>query len=160
MIEHIPDADGLAREVARVLAPGGRFIFSVINDHFTSLLPTVAGLQRLGLAGLAGRYGRWWNRRAVHFHFDDRATWETRLARFGVTVEQHSYYKSPAAMRVFEMLHYYAAPSLIWHKYTGAWSLRPERARASLAFRWMQPYAGELGPATGACSFYVACKTG
>ncbi len=64
VIEHVPDIEGLVGEVARVLAPGGRFLFSVPNDSFTGALFTASCLERLGLHRQAEMFGRWWNRRA------------------------------------------------------------------------------------------------
>ena len=159
VIEHIPDIESLVGEVARVLKPGGRFLFGVPSEYFTELLSTVGMLRRLGLAGLADRYGRWWNRRAVHFHLDAPAIWRERLGRRGLAVDRHVYYMSPAATRVFELSHYYAVPSVAWRRVTGRWSLRPERARHALAYRWLRPYAEESWPALGACSFFVAHKS-
>jgi SAM-dependent methyltransferase len=158
VIEHIPDIEGLVREVARVLTPGGRFLFDVPSEHFTASLFTVSLLRRLGLVRLAAGYGRWWNGRAAHFHLDAPAVWRERLARHGLTADRHVYYMSPAATHVFELSHYYAIPSLAWRRLTGRWSLRPDQARASLAHRWLRPYAEEDWPAVGACSFFVAHK--
>jgi SAM-dependent methyltransferase len=158
VVEHIPDAEGLVGEVARVLAPGGRYIFSTINDHFTDALGTVRRLDSLGLAGLAQRYGHWWNRRAAHFHFDTPQVYRERLARWGLHLDRHAYYMSSRAMGTFELLHYYAVPSLAWHRLASRWSLRPGQARESLAYRWLSPYAAEPEPTVGACSFYVAHK--
>ncbi len=158
VIEHIPDIEGLVGEVARVLLPGGRFLFGVPSEHFTESLFTVASLRTLGLTGLADRYGHWWNGRAAHFHLDAPEIWQERLARRGLTVDRHVYYMSPAATRVFELSHYYAIPSLAWHRLTRRWSLRPGKVQASLAYRWLRPYAEEAWPAIGACSFFTAHK--
>ena len=36
VLEHIPQVDDVLAEIARVLQPGGRFIFCVPGDHFPS----------------------------------------------------------------------------------------------------------------------------
>ncbi len=158
VIEHVLDIEALVSEVARVLAPGGRFVFSVPDDRFTDMLPTVGRLRKWGLRSLAERYGQWWNRHAAHHHLDSPEVWRTRLVRHGLTINRQVYYMSASATRVFEMSHYYAIPSIAWHKLTGRWSLRPDRARTSPAFRWLQPHAEEPWPALGSCSFFVARK--
>ncbi len=158
VIEHIPDIEGLVSEVSRLLVPGGRFIFSVPNDSFTGSLFTVRQLRRLRLNGLAETYGRWWNNHAAHHHLDAQSTWTERLARHGLTVDRHAYYMSPEATAAFELSHYYAVPSLVWHRVTRRWSLRPEQARKALSHHWLHGYAEEAEPAAGACSFYVTHK--
>lgn len=158
VIEHIPDIEGLVAEVSRVLQPGGCFIFSVPNQRFTGSLASVRALNRLGLSALAQRYGKWWNDHAVHFHLDAPEIWQDRLIRNGLTIKQQMDYMSLAATRVFELSHYYAIPSIIWHRLTGRWSLRPDKVRASIAYRWLRPHAEECWPALGACTFFVARK--
>ena len=158
VIEHIPDIEALVAEVARVLAPGGRFVFSVPNDGFTDMLFTVRTLKRVGLGGLATAYGRWWNGHAAHFHLDSPQTWRERLARNGLIIDRETPYMSLAATRTFELSHYYAIPSIIWHRLTGRWSLRPGAVRTSPAYRWLRPYATEPTPTIGSCTFFVAHK--
>jgi len=158
VIEHIPDIDGLVQEIARVLMPGGRFIFSVPGEHFTEMLFTVSWLGRIGLTHFAERYGRRWNRNAAHHHLDSPEVWRARLSDCGLTVDRHTYYMSAEATRAFEISHYYAVPSIAWRRLTGHWSLRPRRARDSLACRWLSRYANEPWPIVGSCSFFVTHK--
>lgn len=158
VIEHIPNIEGLVAEVSRVLAPGGRFIFSVPGERFTESLFTVRTLNALGLRGLAGRYGKWWNGNAFHCTLESPRQWQARLARHGLRLDESEYYMSLDATRVFELSHYYAVPSIAWHKVTGKWSLRPGSVRNSVAYRWLLPRASEPSPAMGACIFFVASK--
>ena len=57
-----------------------------------------------------------------------------------------------------ELSHYYAVPSIAWHKLSGRWSLRPDHVRSSLAYRWLKPYAERGVPDVGSCTFYVTHK--
>ena len=158
VIEHIPDIEGLIGEVARVLVPGGRFLFSVPNDSFTGALFTASNLERLGLHRQAESFGRWWNRRAAHYHLEPTVVWQARLARHGLLVDRHVSYMSQEATRAFELAHYYSVPSLAWHRVTGQWSLRPQDVKHSLAFRWLRRYAAEPEPVWGTNTFFVSHK--
>jgi SAM-dependent methyltransferase len=158
VIEHIPGIETLVAEVVRVLAPGGHFIFSVPGERFTESLFTVRTLNRLGLKALARRYGEWWNGNAFHCTLESPRQWQARLERHGLKLDDYECYMSLDAARVFELSHYYAVPSIAWHKLTGRWSLRPGNVRNSIAFRWLLPRASEAMPATGACIFFVASK--
>ncbi len=157
-VEHIADIDSVVHEIARVLAPEGRFIFTVPNDRFTDILFIVRWLKNRGLPGLADWYGRWWNRRAVHHHLDAPEVWRLRLARHGLMVDKWIHYMSVEATRAFELCHYYAIPALCCRKLTGRWLLNSSRVRAWRAYRWLKPYADEPWPAVGACTFFVAHK--
>jgi len=158
VIEHIPDIESVVREIARVLVPGGVFVFSVPNHCFTDMLFTTRTLRRVKLGRLASRYGSWWNGNAAHHHLDSPATWRRRLARYGMTVDRQVDYMSEGATAMFELSHYYAIPSIIWHRLSGRWSLRPERTRSSLAYLWLRPYAEEVWPDVGSCTFFLAHK--
>ncbi len=158
VIEHIPNIEGLVAEVSRVLAPQGRFIFSVPGERFTESLFTVRTLNRLGLKAAAQRYGKWWNGNAFHCTLESPQQWQARLERHGLALVDYEYYMSLEATRVFELSHYYAIPSMAWHKVTGNWSLRPGSVRNTPAYRWLLPHASEPVPAMGACIFLAASK--
>jgi SAM-dependent methyltransferase len=159
-IEHIADSGMLVAEVARVLAPGGKFIFSVMNDRFTGMLFIVRALLRIRMPGVAGAYGRWWNRKAAHYRLDSPDDWKSLLAKNGFEVESHTYYLSQDATRVFELAHYvFALPALLCRKLTGRWHWRNVEARRGLAYRWLYSYAAEPWPGVGSASFFVARKT-
>ena len=145
------------REASRVLAPGGRFIFSVPNERFTDTLFTVGWLKRIGLARLAERFGRWWNANAAHYNLDSPEVWRARLARYGLTIEWQTPYMSAAAMRTMELTHYYGVPSIAWRKLTGRWTLRPGPCAPSWRTAGYCPtWAAVAG--RRALRFYVACK--
>jgi SAM-dependent methyltransferase len=158
VIEHIADIDAVVQEVARVLKPQGRFVFSVPNHLFSEQLFTSSLLRKAGMLGLAHRFETWWNRNAAHKHLDSPEVWQERLARYGLAIRRQAYYMSPAATKAFELAHYYAVPSALVHAFVGRWSLFPGRAHASLAYRWLERYAREQPPSIGSCNFYVAYK--
>ena len=63
-IEHFDDTEGAVREIARVLAPGGRAIVGVPNRHDLFLRPPfVAALQAIGLYGYG--FEKSYSRRAL-----------------------------------------------------------------------------------------------
>jgi SAM-dependent methyltransferase len=63
-IEHFDDTEGAVREMARVLAPGGRAIIGVPNRHDPFLRPLFAALlQALGMYGYG--YEKSYSRRAL-----------------------------------------------------------------------------------------------
>lgn len=63
-IEHFADTEGAVREMARVLAPGGRAIIGVPNRHDPFLRPLfVAGLHAIGLYGYG--FEKSYSRRAL-----------------------------------------------------------------------------------------------
>jgi len=52
-LEHMRDAGGVVSEVARILKPGGTFVFTVSPDTFADILLPYMLMKRIGLRGAA-----------------------------------------------------------------------------------------------------------
>lgn len=105
VLEHVVPLDETLREISRVLQPGGRFITGVVGDKFASML--------LGTQLFGARYGRWFNRISVHHNTFSPQRWTERFETAGLTVEEWHYYLSPSALKIFDLSHYYGAPSTL-----------------------------------------------
>lgn len=159
VLEHIPALDPVLAEVARVLKPGGRFIFCVPSDHFTELLFFAQLFRKLRFEGLARAYERYFDRISRHHHCDGPQVWQDRLAETGMRPRASFYYFSERANHALDLGHYAGAPSLIAKKLFGRWILVPTRWNLSLAERWLRPLYEEPLPQLGAYLFFVAEKT-
>lgn len=123
VLEHVKPLDQTLREIARVVRPGGPFIASVVGERFPQALFGTWLLNRLGFDG--SWYGRWFNRISYHYNTLSQAEWEARFTQAGFTVEACRPYISDAALKLFDISHYYGAPSLLTRALTGRWLLAP-----------------------------------
>jgi len=156
VLEHIPRVDDVLAEIARVLRPGGRFIFCVPSDRFTGLLLFTQLFRRLRLEALAVAYERYFNRIARHHHCDGPDVWGERLEAAGLQLVDSFYYFSARANHALDVGHYFGAPSLVAKKLFGRWILAPTRWNLALTERWLRPLYEESLPAIGAYLFFVA----
>ncbi len=157
VLEHIPDVDGVLREVARVLRPGAPFIFCVPNHRFTRSLSVARFLDRLGWHGLAEAYRRFFNRISRHYHCDDVPRWDERLRAAGFALERYWHYFSPEALACLEWGHYFGLPAWVARKLTGRWILAPTAWNLSLTRRVVQPHYDQRAICDdGVYTFYVA----
>ena len=160
VLEHIPDLEPVLVELARVLKPGGLFVFCVPNHAFLPTLSIARFLSRLGLRRLAECYRGFLNRISRHHHCDDLAAWRERLRRTGFEITDQWDYFSPRAQRVLEWGHYFGLPSLITKKLFGRWILAPYRWNLALTMLITRPAYNE--PSTqpeGVYAFYICRKS-
>ena len=148
VLEHIADLGPALDQVARSLRPGGRLILTSPSDRFARLL--------LGHAFLGAAYGRWFNRHSRHAHTWSAERWRAELEQRGFSVERCHGYFSAAAHRVFDLLHYLGAPTLVARRLTGRWIPWRNPVTKALARRWLARYADPSPDPLGAYVFVVA----
>lgn len=161
VLEHIPDVDAVIAEAARIIAPGGQFIFCVPNHQFLSNLSVSNFFDRIHLKFLADWYRSFFNKISRHHHCDDPETWIKRLRENGFTVEKYWHYFSKGAFHTLEWGHYFGLPSLISHSLFGKWVLVPTRWSLWLTEKICRKYYNEPRvQAEGAYTFYITRKDG
>ncbi|MEL7643377.1 MAG: class I SAM-dependent methyltransferase [bacterium] len=159
VLEHIENLDPVMEEVVRVLKPGAKFVFCVPNHRFLANLSVSSALDRIGLKRLAEVYRRFFNRISRHHHCDDLKTWQERLRKAGLMIEEQWDYFSPAATHVLEWGHYFGLPSLVMHFLFRRWIVVPAKWSLSLTRLITKKYYNEARrQPQGSYSFYITRK--
>lgn len=156
VLEHIPDIQPVIIEIARVLRPGGMFVFCVPNHRFPEALWGRQVLRRLGLRRLSEGYTRLFNRIARHAHTDPPEIWENRLDQAGLQVVDCWDYFPPKALHILEWGHPLGLPSLIYKKVFGRWVLVPKRWNLAIPWALTRKYLDDPRSDRGVCSFFIA----
>jgi SAM-dependent methyltransferase len=156
VLEHILDLEPVFQEVARVLKPGGKFVFCVPNHRFPEALWGRQFLTRISLCRLGSAYSRFFNRIARHAHTDSPEVWQARLNQAGFELMATWDYFPPKALHVLEWGHPLGLPSLISKKVFGRWVLLPRRWTLALPWKWTRKYMDDPKSPEGVCSFFIA----
>ena len=156
VLEHIPELTPVFQEVARVLKPGGEFIFCVPNHRFPKALWGRRFLTKIHLPGLGAAYSRFFNRIARHAHTDPPEVWENRLADAGFELIQTWDYFSPEALTILEWGHPLGLPALISKKLFGRWVLIQKRWNLIIPWKMTRKFMDDPKSPEGVCSFFVA----
>jgi SAM-dependent methyltransferase len=159
VLEHIPDLDPVLAEAARVLKPGGAFVFCVPNHQFLNNLSIAAFLEKIKLKGLAAAYRRFFNKISRHYHCDDPQTWQQRLNKAGFEVVDWWHYFSPRAFHVLEWGHYFGLPALVSKRLFGKWIIAPFHWSLFPVEAFTRPlYRESAIQPDGSYTFYLARK--
>ena len=159
VLEHIPHVDHVIDEIARVVRPGGRFVFCVPNHRFPQELLGTSVFSKMGMKGAAAGYSRFFNRISRHQHCDSFEVWEKRLARSGFIIESHWDYFAPSELHKMEVGHALGLPALFWKKVLGRWVLAPNAANLWLAFQIARPSFRSPLSEKGVYSFYITRRS-
>jgi SAM-dependent methyltransferase len=105
VLEHIEDLEPTLNEVARVLRPGGTFVFTVPGELFHPNLGAVGVLGYLatGTRDLAA-YRRALDRRLAHHRYLPEDVWASLLGRRGLDVVHSSTYMTARETRRWALL--------------------------------------------------------
>jgi len=109
VLEHIEPLEPVLDEVARLLRPGGRFIFTVPAQPFHAFLrgPLRPGASR-------ARYLEDLDRRLAHRGYLSEQGWGALLARHGLRLEQATSYLTRPQTRRWESISRLTAGVLFW----------------------------------------------
>ncbi|HWQ04218.1 MAG TPA: class I SAM-dependent methyltransferase [Longilinea sp.] len=161
VLEHIPELDPVLAEVARVIQPGGLFVFCVPNHNFLDNLSVSSFFDKIGLHFLGNAYRTFFNRISRHYHCDSPQVWQDRLARAGFRIERWWHYFSPKSLHILEWGHYLGLPSLVSHVLFRRWILLRQPWNLVLAKAICQPaYDEPDSQPKGSYTFFIARRMG
>jgi SAM-dependent methyltransferase len=163
VLEHIPALDATLAEIRRVLRTDGLFVCTVPSANFARHLLGSRLPRALGLGALGDAYGGWFNRISRHYHTYTLDGWRDRLAAAGLPVVRWEGYLSAEAMVLFDLSHYYGAPTLLNRRLFGRWVLWPDKVQVWPPERWLARrlvrYCEERPGAEGAYLFFVCQRS-
>jgi ubiquinone/menaquinone biosynthesis C-methylase UbiE len=102
VLEHIPDIDSVIAEVARVLRPGGTFLFTVPGPEFHDCLARGGREDREA-------YLRETDLRCAHLRYWSAEQWSRQLQRAGLSVVHCHSYLTMSQMRRWEAVAWYTS---------------------------------------------------
>lgn len=106
VLEHIDGHRSVLSEAARVLRPGGRFLFTVPSERFNDLLLNPKRLRAAGREQDARRYIEMSDRSHAHLYYQDQAAWQRELEAAGLRLLASQSYLPEPAMEMWDRLEY------------------------------------------------------
>ncbi len=157
VLEHIPDVQAVLNDIARVMAPGGVFVFCVPSENFLANLSISSFFDRVDLKKLGDAYRGFFNRISRHYHCDPAAVWGERLEEAGFEMVKWWNYFPPAALHTLEWGHYFGLPSFLIHLLTRHWIVVQEKWNLWLTRKAIERhYLDDPLDPKGSYTFYIA----
>lgn len=158
VLEHVHDLRGGLREIARVLRPRGRLIFTVPTMEDELQLSGAALLRKLGLSTLARRYADTYNRVFAQINVFPLETWREILAGSGLTLAAGQAYGPPGVFRWHDVLLPTSIPNFLCKRFTGRWSVLTGLRRATVAPLWSAVFRNLYLDETPGCSLLMIAE--
>ena len=163
VIEHIPDLERALSEIARVLRPGGRLVFSTPAPMFRESTLGYRFFHALGLRERADAFKSSKDLSAMQFHYLSAAEWATTLsgAGFGEVVVEEIF--SRRQMLIYDLLNI----QVNWMRFYFADKLAVSVARHPLLRRMLvsatqtiaaSSGSGEVRGAGEGTHYLITCK--
>lgn len=157
VIEHIAPLERAFAEIHRVLAPGGRYLFSSHSHLYDDYLYYPRRLKELKLPRLADGYARFIRRLFKHFNCHSPEGWTELLQAAGFDRVETWYYLPRETEETFDRLLPLAGPSFLFQRALGRWVLGPRRLIWRLWRSRLEPLH-RPDPELGGALFVVAHK--
>ena len=125
VLEHIPDLAPVRKEAHRLLAPGGRFFFTVPSPNFERFTAINLMLEALGLMALSRRFRAFFNRFWMHYHTYPLEAWVALAKEAGFEVIEACTYDPKRICLFNAALTPFALPSKVVKAMTNRWFLLP-----------------------------------
>lgn len=135
VLEHVPKAGKLIKEMSRVCKKGGKVIVTVVTDKFGD---NMAGTKIMGKA-----YKNWFNRKSIHVSPFSKEEWLKEFEKSGLKMIEVSEYVNENKWTIWhDISHYWGIPNLICRKLTGKWVWGLSRLTN---FGWKKVFEGLKG---------------
>jgi SAM-dependent methyltransferase len=157
VLEHIPDVEAVLKDIARVTAPGGVFVFCVPSENFLANLSISKFFDGIGLRKAGDAYRGFFNAISRHHHCDPAAIWQVRLEKAGFELEKWWNYFPPRALHTLEWGHYFGFPSFLIHLVTRRWILVQQKWNLAVTRKIIEDdYLRNPVDPKGSYTFYIA----
>jgi len=130
VLEHIQDVRAVLAEAHRLLAPGGRFYFTVPSSNFERYTWINLALETCRLTAMSLSFRKFFNRFWGHYHAYDPAEWAELCRAAGFEVVEVFAYDPPRTCLLNTALTPFALPSKFIKGALNRWHLFPGLRRA------------------------------
>jgi SAM-dependent methyltransferase len=146
------------REAWRLLAPGGRFYFTVPSERFERFTVVNEALGACGLHGAAARFRRWFNAFWRHYHCYPLEGWQDLARRSGFRVVEAHTYDPRRICLLNDMLAPFSVAGFIVKRLTNRWTLLPGLRRVMVypIYLWIRGLLRDGSKADGGGLVFVS----
>ncbi len=127
VFEHIAPLEEAFTEIYRVLAPGGRYLFTAHSHLYEEYLYYNRLLRRLGFERLARAYCRFIRRLFRHFNCYSPEQWTEILERVGFSRIETRYYLARETEEAFDRLLMFSSQAYLNKLLFNRWVIGPRR---------------------------------